>query len=100
MVKFSFTETERDQLMSNLMKDGKVSKVPSKEKKKYILLNEFIKRFDEGKTYSEQEINDELLTMYSINEYVEQRRYLITFKLFNRTLDGSQYWLNRDVVAK
>ncbi|WP_175074756.1 DUF2087 domain-containing protein [Terribacillus sp. AE2B 122] len=95
-MKYSFTEIERTQVISNFMKDGKVISVPAKEKKKYILSSEFTKRFDAGKMYSEQEINDELLTMFSKDDYVEQRRYLITFELFKRTSDGTQYWLNSD----
>ncbi|PAF21216.1 transcriptional regulator [Terribacillus saccharophilus] len=95
-MKYSFTEKERNQVLSNFMKDGKVINVPAKEKKKYILSAEFTKKFDEGKIYSEQDINAELLTMYSKDDYVEQRRYLITFELFKRTSDGTQYWLNSD----
>ncbi len=95
-MKYSFTEKERKQVISNFMQDGKVISVPAKEKKKYILSTEFAKKFDEGKTYSEQEINAELLTMFSKDDYVEQRRYLITFELFKRTSDGTQYWLNCD----
>lgn len=91
---YSYTERERDQVMANFVKNGKVVTVPSKEKKKYILLHTFIQTFEEGKTYSEQDINAELLSMYSKADYVEQRRYLITFGLMNRTTDGSQYWLN------
>lgn len=56
-MKYSFTEKERNQIISNFMKD-----VPAKEKKKYILSVEFTKKFEEGKVYSEQEINAELLT--------------------------------------
>ncbi|PAF16301.1 DUF2087 domain-containing protein [Terribacillus saccharophilus] len=95
-MRYSFTEKERDRVLSNFIKDGKVINVPAKEKKKYILSAEFTKRFDEGKTYSEHEINAELLTMFSKDDYVEQRRYLITFELFKRTSDGTQYWLNSD----
>lgn len=95
-MKYSFTEKERKQVISNFMQDGKVISVPAKEKKKYILSTEFTKKFDEGKVYSEQEINTELLTMFSKDDYVEQRRYLITFELFKRTSDGTQYWLNSD----
>lgn len=102
-MRYNFSEKERDQVISNFMKDGKVVTVPAKEKKKYILASEFTKRFDKGKTYSEQEMNAELLTMFSKDDYIEQRRYLITFELFKRTSDGTQYWLNcddKDEVAK
>ena len=76
------------------MKDGRVIHIPTKEKKKYILLHDFIKGLDEERMYTEQEINAELLKRYSFSDYVEQRRYLITFGLMERTADGRQYWLN------
>ncbi|MER2174945.1 MAG: DUF2087 domain-containing protein [Carnobacterium sp.] len=93
-MKYHYTEQEKVNVVTNFMKNNKVTKVPAKEKKKYILLAEFITRFEEGKIYTEQEINGELLKVYPAGEYVEQRRYLITFNFFKRTSDGSQYWLN------
>ncbi|GEL66880.1 DUF2087 domain-containing protein [Marinilactibacillus psychrotolerans] len=93
-MKYQYTSQEKEKIISNFMEQGKVVKVPAKEKKKYILLDEFVNRFEEGKIYTDKEINFELLTMYPVEEYVEQRRYLITFGFFERTNDGSQYWLN------
>ena len=90
---YLYSEKERNQVITNFMKDGKVIHIPSKEKKKYILLHDFIKELDEGRIYTEQEINAELLKRYSVSDYVEQRRYLITFRLMSRTADGKQYWL-------
>ena len=91
---YLYSEKERNQVIANFMKDGRVIHIPSKEKKKYILLHDFIKGLDEGRMYTEQEINAELLKRYSVSDYVEQRRYLITFGLMKRTADGTQYWLN------
>ena len=88
-----YSEKERNQVITNFMKDGRVIQVPSKEKKKYILLHDFFKGLNEGRMYTEQEINAELLKRYSVSDYVEQRRYLITFGLMKRTADGTQYWL-------
>ncbi len=96
-MRYQYTQQEKENIVSNFMKNDKVTKVPAKEKKKYILLAEFITRFEEGKIYTEQEINAELLKVYPAGEYVEQRRYLITFDFFKRTNDGSQYWLSSKV---
>lgn len=91
---YLYSEKERNQVITNFMKDGRVIHIPSKEKKKYILLHDFIKGLDKERIYTEQEINTELLKRYSASDYVEQRRYLITFGLLKRTADGAQYWLN------
>lgn len=34
------------------------------------------------------------MSFYPAGEHVEQRRYLVTFGFFERTSDGSQYWLS------
>jgi hypothetical protein len=38
-------------------KDGKLKNIPSQKKKKLVVLEYFIQQLDEGKTYSEPEIN-------------------------------------------
>ncbi|MCM3512186.1 MAG: hypothetical protein PWR19_667 [Carnobacterium sp.] len=93
-MRYHYTEQGKESVVTNFMKNNKVTKVPAKEKKKYILLAEFITRFEQGKIYTEKEINAELLKVYPTGEYVEQRRYLITFNFFKRSSDGNQYWLN------
>ena len=93
-MRYQYTEQEKENVIMNFMENNKVTKVPAKEKKKYILLAEFITRFEQGKIYTEKEINAELLKVYPTGEYVEQRRYLITFNFFKRSSDGNQYWLN------
>lgn len=93
-MRYHYTEQGKESVITNFMKNNKVTKVPAKEKKKYILLAEFITRFEQGKIYTEKEINAELLKVYPTGEYVEQRRYLITFNFFKRSSDGNQYWLN------
>jgi len=69
-MRYQYTQLEKENVVTNFMKNDKVTKVPEKE------------------------INAELLNVYPTGEYVEQRRYLITFNFFKRTSDGSQYWLN------
>lgn len=93
-MRYHYIEQGKESVVTNFMKNNKVTKVPAKEKKKYILLAEFITRFEQGKIYTEKEINAELLKVYPTGEYVEQRRYLITFNFFKRSSDGNQYWLN------
>lgn len=97
-MKYDYTEKEKENTIANFMLDGKVEQIPAKEKKKYILLAEFIKRFELNKIYTEKEINAELIKFYPTGEHVEQRRYLVTFGFFERTKDGSQYWINETEI--
>lgn len=54
-------------------------------------MKEVLKRFDHGVTYTETEVNSILLNVFSSGDYVEQRRYLITFGFFKRSSDGRAY---------
>lgn len=93
-MRYKYTQKEKENVITNFMKNGKVIKVPAKEKKKYILLAEFIRRFEQNRKYTEVQINEALMNVYPAGEHVEQKRYLVTFGFFERTSEGSQYWLN------
>jgi len=72
-------------------RDGKLTKFAIQEKHKVIVLTEIAKRFEPGRTYSEKEVNEILLTAYE--DYAVLRRYLIEYGYMDREPDGSQYWL-------
>lgn len=93
-MRYDYTKKEKEKVLLNFMKQGKVKQTPASEKKKYILLTEVVlEQFVEGEIYSEKDINLKLKEVFSEAEYVEQRRYLIIFELLDRTKDGSQYWM-------
>ncbi len=64
---------------------------PAKEKRKYILLGMICHLFEEGKKYTESEINDVLRNVYE--DYATLRRYLIIYGFMDRESDGHAYWL-------
>ncbi|WP_275401046.1 DUF2087 domain-containing protein [Enterococcus faecium] len=90
---YTYAEQEKMKVLETFMKDGKVKQVPSATKKKYILLKEVLKRFEYGVIYTETEVNSILMDVFSSADYVEQRRYLITFGFFKRSSDGRVYQL-------
>lgn len=88
------TESETEKILSNYFKDGldgKIETIPSKEKRKIILLQHIVKRFDQKKRYTEREINEVLKGVHA--DYVSLRRYLIEYGFFDRNNDGSEYWM-------
>jgi len=70
---------------------GKLLKFPKKEKQKLGTLRVIVKRFEQGKNYTEKEINEVLKLIYE--DYVTLRRYLIEYGFLDRTDDGSAYWV-------
>lgn len=90
--RFKITEKDRADTLANfLTEDGRAKHLPSKEKKKIILLQELVRRFSPDQNYSEKEVNTIIQTMF--DDYVTVRRYLIGYGMMGRTNDGSAYWV-------
>lgn len=76
-------------------KNGKFHSFPGKRQKEKqgLLLQYLASKFEEGKKYSEQEVNDVLNKYHSFNDPAILRRLMFGSRLINRTVDGRQYWL-------
>lgn len=92
--RYAVTEEEREKILKQYFQeglDGAIESFPKKEKRKLVILQQLLNRFERGKKYSEKEINEILKTAY--HDYVTLRRYLIEYGFMERKDDGSQYWL-------
>jgi hypothetical protein len=79
------------ELIERYFKDNKLNVIPSKHLKKYevfkYISNEYLK---EDVIYDEIEINNILKNIYS--DYALLRRYLVDYKLIDRSRDCKTYW--------
>lgn len=82
-------EKYRQKVLKTFFKNKKLIKIPVQWKKRMIVLDEFIKKFDAGKKYSEEEVND--IIMQSYDDYCTIRRLLIDLKIMTR--QNQVYWL-------
>ncbi|EOD00403.1 DUF2087 domain-containing protein [Caldisalinibacter kiritimatiensis] len=89
--RYAITEKEREKILKNYFKNGKLSNLPRKEKRKIIVFQYIIKQFDSNKKYTEKEVNHILKKIY--DDYVTIRRYLIEYGFMERSDDCSQYWV-------
>jgi hypothetical protein len=69
--------------------DGTLKSLPSKQKKKLVLLQEISKQFTSGKDYSEKEVNEILKKIF--DDFVTLRRDLIEYGFLVRSNDGKIY---------
>lgn len=95
--RYGITENEREKVLQTYFKnglDGAMDIFPSKEKRKIMVLQHILKRFDQDKKYSEKEVNDIIKTAH--DDYVTVRRYFIEYGFMARNSDGSQYWVITD----
>ncbi|WP_342505586.1 DUF2087 domain-containing protein [Sporosarcina sp. FSL K6-2383] len=98
--RFLITDKEREKVLGNYFKqgiNGPLDVFPSKEKRKYIIAQEIIKRFDIGKVYLEKEVNELLKAVHE--DFATIRRFLIDYRFMSRSDDGREYWID-DVDSK
>ncbi len=83
-------------LQGYLNENGKFHSFPGKrqKKKQALILQYLASKFEVGKKYSEQEVNDILNEYHSFNDPATLRRLMFGSRLINRTLDGREYWLS------
>ncbi len=80
-----------------LDKDFNLKSWPSrKHKEKQLMALEYLaSKFEAGREYSEKEVNEILNRHHTFGDPALLRRELYMKGFFNRTLDGSRYWLQK-----
>lgn len=78
-----------EELKKKYFKGNKLLVIPKKEKNKIELFTFLVTLFEEEKNYSEKEINEILLEVYS--DYSILRRYLVDYQFLSRDKYGKNY---------
>jgi predicted transcriptional regulator len=82
-------EQYREKVVRTFFKKNKLVQIPAQYKKRVIILKEMLKRFQPGKKYSEQAVNDLISQMY--NDHCLIRREMIDAGIMKR--ENNEYWL-------
>lgn len=72
--------------------DNKLKQWPSKKQNKLLVLEFLSGLFEQGKTYSEKEVNEILNRVHTFNDAPLLRRELFDNGFLDRTRDCRQYW--------
>jgi DNA-binding CsgD family transcriptional regulator len=92
--RFNVTETEAEKIIKKYFPEGingPLKAFPPKEKLRWVVLREIVKRLELQHIYEEKELNEVLKSVYS--DYVLIRRFLIEYDFIDRKADGSEYWV-------
>ncbi|MED1205535.1 DUF2087 domain-containing protein [Heyndrickxia acidicola] len=92
--RFNVTETEAEKIIQKFFPNGingLLKAFPPKEKARWVVLREIVKRLDPKQKYNEKELNEVLKSAF--DDYVLIRRYLIEYEFIDRKPDGSAYWV-------
>ena len=80
-------EAYRKKVINSFFEYGKLKSIPTQRKKERIVLEEIAKAFEEGKTYSEREVN--IIIADFNDDFCTIRRDMVAEKLLIR--DNNQY---------
>ncbi len=72
----------RDKVIKTFFKRGKLLKLPVQRKKKLIVLDEFLQKFERGTKYSEKQVND--IITHAFGDYCTVRRLMIEENMMKR----------------
>lgn len=93
--RYAITEAENEAILKHYVaENGSLTRFPSKEKRKLIVLNYIMNRFEPNLKYNEKQVNEILKFFYE--DYVLLRRYLIEYGFMDRVPDGSEYWVKKN----
>ncbi|MGA3599276.1 DUF2087 domain-containing protein [Lysinibacillus agricola] len=92
--RYAVTVEEKEKVLATYFKnglDGSIESFPRKEKRKIILLQHIVTKFEVGNKYGEKEVNEIVKPIYS--DYVSIRKYLIEYGFLDRSDDCTTYWV-------
>lgn len=90
--RYAITEQEKENIIKNYIKNDKIINIPRAEKKKIIILQYLLQKFQRNKRYTEKEVNEVIKSMHE--DFATLRRYLIEYGFMARENNGSIYWVN------
>ena len=90
-------EQELRALRPFLDADGRLTALPAKERKKRIALWYLAGKLEDGRLYSEPEINALLDEWTLFHDPAALRRELYNKRLVDRTADGGRYWKEKSI---
>lgn len=91
--RYLVTHEEQDKIINTYffsLDPLKLDELPSKEKRKIVVLRKIVSLFENDKKYTENEINLTLKEVF--HDFATIRRYLIEYGFMERTNDCSLYW--------
>jgi len=86
------------ELKNFLDDEGRLTKYPAKAKLRTLSLFYLASKFEQGKIYTEKEVNELLKAWHTFGDFATLRRELYNKYLLGRKADGSEYWLEEEAL--
>lgn len=82
------TNAYEQKILSNFVENGRLTQIPARYKKQFVIMKWVANHFQPGVRYPEADLNDILKPLHS--DYASLRRFLIDHKLMTR--ENNIYW--------
>lgn len=79
---------------------GKISQIPAPNRTRIPTLAYLAGKFEEGRIYSEKDVNGLINEWHTFGDYFILRRLLIDYSFLERTPNGEKYWVIKKQVKK
>lgn len=83
-----------NKLKNFMNSEGQLTAYPAKRKMKIEALLFLAEKFEQGKQYTEKEVNDLLSKWHNFSDPATLRRELFSYKFLERDPSGKSYWPN------
>ena len=87
------TAVYREKLRRYYADNGKLIQYPQKRPMRILALVKIAEQFENGKQYTEKEVNEKIKETIVFNDVELIRRELYEYKFLDRQRDGSSYWV-------
>ncbi|MDD6189414.1 MAG: DUF2087 domain-containing protein [Clostridiales bacterium] len=87
---------ESESIKGYLDANGRITKMPSKKKKKLYVLSYLADRIPADREFTEKEFNELLNNLHTFGDAATLRREMYDYFLVNRRQNGILYTLNKD----
>ena len=85
----------KSKVLRTFFDNGKLTRIPTQQKKRWIVFEEIARRFTPGQTYQEEDVNARIAEVY--DDYCTLRRAFVDGGIFTR--DGATYRVNGEWSA-
>jgi Uncharacterized protein conserved in bacteria len=82
-----------NEIKNFLDEQGRLWSYPAKYKRQIFALFYLASKFEQGRRYTEKEVNQILKSWHTFGDWAMLRRDLFDRRFLNRKPDGSLYWL-------
>lgn len=86
-------EVQKKNIAIFLDESAKIKQLPAPNKTKLLVIEYLTGKFEQGRIYTEKEVNEIINQWHTFHDYFILRRLLVDYGFMERTPSGDKYWV-------